>query len=90
MKLITEILENFANNREIIFKVKVFPKSGREAIGGQTADKCLKIYLNTLPENNQANLALIKFLANELNLRRYQITILSGQKDSIKTIKISR
>lgn len=90
MKIIAEILENFANNKETIFKVKVFPRAKQEMITGKTTDGCLKINLNSVPENNQANLALIKLLAKELGLRRYQISIISGHKDKIKTIKISR
>ncbi len=90
MKIIAEILENFANNKETIFKVKVFPKAKQEAITGKTIDGCLKISLNAVTENNQANLALIKFLAKEFGLRRYQINIISGHKDRIKTIRISR
>lgn len=90
MKLIAEILENFANNKEVTFKVKVFPKAGREAIAGKTTDGYLKVNLNVIPENNQANIALLKFLAKELGLRRYQLRIISGQKDRIKTIKASR
>lgn len=90
MKMITELLENLANNKEVSLKVKVFPGASCDELKGETADGHLKVNITATAEDNKANIALIKFLAKKLGVRRYQLTIINGQKDRFKTIKISR
>ncbi len=86
----SRLIERLANNKEVIFKVKVLPNAGKDEIKGETADGCLKVNLTATAIDNKANISLIKFLAQELGIRRYQVEIIKGQSDHFKTIKISR
>lgn len=85
-----KIIENFANNKEIVFKVKVKAGALKNDLKGQDEKGRYKIEIKAQAVDNKANLELIKFLANLLGLRRYQIQILNGLSSSYKTIKISR
>jgi len=48
-----------------------------------------RVKLTQAPVDNKANLALIKFLAGELNLKKSQIQIIKGEKSREKIIEIS-
>lgn len=88
--MFTQLLENFANNKEITFKVRVKAGTGKNDIKGQDETGRFKIDIKAPAQDNKANLELIKFLATELGLRRYQVQIIRGLSSSYKTIKISR
>jgi hypothetical protein len=85
-----EYIEDLANNKEIYLKVKVSPGTGRNALLGVMPDKTLKIAIAAAPEKGKANQELIKFLADNLLVRRYQVKIISGAGEKFKLIKISR
>ena len=88
--MLSKFREDLANNKELFLKVKVFPNAGRNELKGIMTDGTLKISLLAQPENNKANIALIKFLADELGVRRYQLEIISGASDRFKVIKVGR
>lgn len=73
-------------------KVKVIPKSDRnqliEIMEDQNGDKVYKIRVKAAPIKGKANQELIKYLSKELNLPKSDISIISGQKEKIKLIKI--
>jgi len=88
--MFNSLLDNFANNKEIIFKVKVRAGAEKNDIMSQDETGRFRVDIKAQAQDNKANLELIKFLAAELGLRRYQIHILSGLSSNYKTIKISR
>jgi len=88
--MLEKIKENLANNKELILKVKIFPSASQNEIKGKMADGTIKIGITAPAEDNKANKALIKLLANELDVRRYQVEIVSGASDRIKIIKVGR
>jgi hypothetical protein len=85
-----EYIEKLANNKEIYLKVKVSPSAGKTELLGVMSDGTIKIAVAATPENNKANLELLKFLAKELEVRKYQIRIVSGASEKTKLIKIGR
>jgi uncharacterized protein (TIGR00251 family) len=85
-----EYIENLSNNKEIFLKVKVLPGAGHNALLGVMPDKTLKIAIAAAPDKGKANQELIKFLAVNLAVRRYQVKIISGVGDRVKLIKVSR
>jgi uncharacterized protein (TIGR00251 family) len=85
-----EYIENLSNNKEIFLKVKVSPGAGRSTLLGVMPDKTLKIAVAAAPDKGKANQELIKFLAVNLLVRRYQVKIISGATERLKLIKISR
>ena len=88
--MLSKFREDLANNKELFLKVKVFPNAGQNELKGVMADGTLKIGVTAQPEDNKANIALIKFLADELGVRRYQLEIVSGVSDRFKIIKVGR
>ncbi|HZJ40947.1 MAG TPA: DUF167 domain-containing protein [Candidatus Saccharimonadales bacterium] len=88
--MLNEFRENLANNKELLLKVKVFPLASRNEIKGKMVDGTIKIGINAPAEDNKANKALIKYLADELGVRRYQVEIISGALDRFKVIRVGR
>ena len=88
--ILDEYLENLANNKEVYLKVKILPGAGKTVFMGIMGDGTIKIAVAAQPDKGKANLELMKFLANELKVYKYQVKIISGLTERIKLIKISR
>ena len=88
--MLTAYINNLANNKEIYFNVKVIPGAPKTEVREVMADGTIKITLAAAPEKGKANQELVRFLAEELGVRKYQIKIISGLGERNKLIKISR
>ena len=88
--ILDEYLENLANNKEVYLKVKVLPGAGKTVFMDAMSDGTIKIAVAAQADKGKANLELLKFLANELKVYKYQVKIISGLTERIKLIKISR
>lgn len=71
----------------ITFNVKVIPRAKRDEIVGAEGD-ALKIRLNAPPVEGRANEALIKFLAELLNVPRARIEIVRGETSRHKLVRV--
>lgn len=89
MRIIDNINEKIAINREVLFTAKVFPGASENSLK-EGSDGVLHIKVVAPAEDNKANRAVIKYLADQLGLRRYQVEIVKGKTSNLKTIKISR
>lgn len=72
----------------IRFKVKVIPKSKKTEIVGMLDEDTVKIKIAATPENNRANIELIKFLSSVFKVARANIHIISGATSPLKIIEI--
>jgi hypothetical protein len=88
--MLTKFIENLANNKEIYLRIKVLPGAGKTGFLGTMSDGTIKVAVGAAPEKGKANQELIKFLATELGVRKYQVKILSGVGERLKLIKIIR
>ncbi|KKP38098.1 MAG: hypothetical protein UR28_C0022G0020 [Candidatus Peregrinibacteria bacterium GW2011_GWF2_33_10] len=85
-------------------QIKVIPKSNKTEFvdvlfpfchsreGGNLnshKEVIFKIRLKAVPEKGKANKELIKFLSKELHISKSNISIISGETDTLKLIKIS-
>ena len=68
--------------------VKVIPRGGNDRVEGPHGD-ALKIRLNAPPVDGKANAALLRFLADELDLPVSAIGILRGETGRNKTLRIA-
>lgn len=68
--------------------VKVIPRGGSDRVEGPHGD-ALKIRLNAPPVDGKANAALLRFLADELDLPVSAIAILRGETGRNKTLRIA-
>ena len=74
-----------------VVAVRVYPKSGRNAVEGYIIDAAgkswLKVYLAAVPEDGKANKALLKLLAKEWNCAAGSLSIISGQASRHKLVR---
>jgi len=71
----------------VVFKVKVVPGSSRTEMCG-ILDGMVKIKVTSPAEKGRANQALINFLAQLLNIKKNQVSIISGQTSRVKQIRV--
>lgn len=72
----------------IAFKVRVQPRSSKNAITGMMGDS-LKINLTSPPVDGEANAACLAFLATYMGLPKNTVSIIGGHKNRAKIIKIT-
>jgi uncharacterized protein (TIGR00251 family) len=72
----------------VTFQIRVMPRSPRCEVAG-LQDGALKIRITSPPVEGKANDECIRFLADQLNIRRSQIEIIAGHKSRSKTISIT-
>lgn len=73
-------------------RVKTIPRSSKtelvEIMKDSSGEETWKIRLKAVPEKGRANKELIKFLSGYFKVPAENISIISGQTDQIKLIKI--
>jgi uncharacterized protein (TIGR00251 family) len=80
-------IETSAENRAVIFTVRVQPRSSKDEIAGEM-DGALKIRLRAPAVEDRANRALIRYLAQTLNTSNAAVRILSGERSRTKRIEV--
>jgi uncharacterized protein (TIGR00251 family) len=72
---------------DLLLDVLVVPRASQSRIMGEH-DKRLKIQLTAPPVDNQANQALIRFLADILNVPKAHIALVGGATNKRKTVRL--
>ncbi|MCY7348771.1 MAG: DUF167 domain-containing protein [Pyrinomonadaceae bacterium] len=72
----------------LIFNVRVVPKSSKSAIVGELGG-ALKVKLQSPPVAGAANAELIRILAKHFGVAKSAVEILKGQTSKTKQMKIS-
>ena len=79
-------------NDGILLRVRLTPNSSSCHLNGVFAgadeQEFLKICVVSVPEKGLANKELLNFLAKQLDIAKSQITIVSGELDRYKKLKI--
>lgn len=71
----------------VTFTVRLQPSSRQNAVVGEYAG-ALKISVTTAPEKGKANAALLRLLAEYLDVPVDRLQILAGEKSRLKTILV--
>jgi len=72
-----------------VFTAKIVPgSSGSTRICG-LFDGMLKIKVSAAPEKGKANQCLIKFLAEQLGVKKNAISIIAGKTSPVKRVQVS-
>ncbi|HET7090545.1 MAG TPA: DUF167 domain-containing protein [Anaerolineae bacterium] len=71
----------------VTFAVRVIPRSSRNQIAGVQGD-ALRVKLAAPPVEGAANEALIGFLAERLGVRKSAVSIISGERNRSKTVRV--
>ena len=86
--LFTQDLPIIIKDNKILLNIKVTPKASSDKIG-KIIDESLKIYVRAVPENGQANKAVIELLSDSLKLAKSNISIVSGHSFAKKQVLIN-
>ena len=81
-------MEFAASDGSVSFYVQVQPRASRDAIEGEHAD-ALKIRLTAPPVDDRANEALVRLLAERLNVPRAAVRIVAGEKSRRKRVVVA-
>ena len=68
--------------------VRVVPRSGRDAVAG-VRDGALLLRLAAAPVDGAANEALVRVLAETLDVPRRNVTLVSGERSRRKRVRIA-
>ena len=90
MKTLNEIFAEFESKGRVTLRVKVIPKSATNAIVGFLDEETLKIRVAAVPEKGKANEELKNFLAEEFEVARDHVEIISGGGSTLKLIRIEK
>jgi uncharacterized protein (TIGR00251 family) len=71
----------------VLIDVLVSPRASRTRVMGVHEDR-LKIQLTAPPVDNKANTALVRFLADALDIARAQVEIVGGSSNRRKTVRL--
>ncbi|HTZ98745.1 MAG TPA: DUF167 domain-containing protein [Candidatus Aquilonibacter sp.] len=72
----------------VTFAVRVTPRASRDAIEGEH-EGALKVRLTAPPVDDRANEALIRLLAERLNVPKSAVRIVAGEKSRTKRVEVS-
>ena len=85
-KNINELIEFITNDGKYKFKIKVVANSKNNSI--EFCEEFIKIKIKERAIEGKANKAIIEYLSDILPFSKSKISILNGEKSSIKTIQI--
>jgi len=80
---------NYENNIAII-RIKATPWASKSEFFSVLDNWVLKIRIKAPAEKGKANKELINYLSKELNLKKNNFEIISGDTEQIKKIKITK
>ena len=86
IKNIEDLISLIKQNDEYKFKIKVVANSKVNLI--DFCDKYIKIKITARAVEGKANKAIIEYLADILSCAKSKISIINGEKSSIKTIQV--
>jgi len=81
------MLDICSEGNAVLLPVKIVPGASRTRLVGLWQDRA-KIAVACPPEKGKANQAVVSLLAELLGVRKHDISVVSGQRSPIKTIRI--
>jgi len=89
-----ELLEKYKSelqkNGKVIFKIKVIAKAEKTAFKDLMSDNTIKLAVAQVAEKGKANTAICAFLAKEFDVKKTDVSILSGKSAPVKLIQITK
>ena len=84
-----DMLDLTTEKNAVLLPVKVVPGASRTRFLGEL-DGRARISLAAPPQKGKANQALVAFLAKLLGVRKRDVTVATGHKSPVKTVRIER
>lgn len=70
-----------------MLRLRIAPRSSANRVGDVRGDE-LKVHLNAPPVEGRANEALIRFLAEKLDVPRASVRLVTGQTSRHKVVRV--
>jgi len=86
--MLSQYRKQLADKGELYLNCKVRPNSAKTEIKTFLDNDAIKINVAAVAKKDKANQELIKFLANEFEVNKSNVTIISGARDRNKLVKI--
>ncbi|MHB0866768.1 MAG: DUF167 domain-containing protein [Thermoleophilia bacterium] len=71
-----------------LLKVRVVPGARKSQLAGESAGR-LRVRLMAPPVEGKANLALLRYLADVLGIRKNRVSLVSGERSREKTVLLA-
>ena len=81
------MLDICSEGNAVLLPVKIVPDASRTRLVGLWQNRA-KIAVACPPEKGKANRALVSLIAELLKVRKQDISVVSGQRSPVKTIRI--
>ena len=88
IKTLQELQANIAQNEQFKFKIKVVANSKINLI--DFCEEYIKVKVMARAVDGKANKAIIEYLSEVLSISKSRISIVNGEKSSIKTIQVKQ
>jgi len=75
-------------SQSVTVRVKAVPGASRDSVVGMLGDR-IKVRISAAPEGGKANKAISKLLARSLGLKPAAVSLVSGQSNPEKILKIT-
>jgi len=75
-------------NGGVVFTAKIVPGSSGPTRFCGLLDGMVKVKVSAPPEKGKANKCLLKFLAEQLNVKKNAVSIISGQTSPVKHVQV--
>ena len=72
----------------MVFGAKIVPGSSRTVTCG-FLDGMLKVRVSSPPEKGKANKCLVEYLSKKLGVKKNAVSIISGERNPVKQIRVS-
>ncbi len=89
-KFLAEKKAELSQAGEIYLRVKARPQAAKTLFRQVLADQTIKIDISRPAQRGLANQELVKFLARYFSVAKEKVKIISGQKEKLKLVKISK
>jgi len=76
-------------DERVVFVAKIVPGSNSPTRICGLLDGMLKVKVSAPPERGKANQCLLKFLAEQLGVKKNAVSIISGKTSPVKHIQVS-
>ena len=90
MWMIDALRQRLKTDGTVTFRVKVRPQAAMSRFRGPLGEDTFKVDIAATPEGGEANAALVRFLADEFEVGRHQVEILTGETARLKTVIVRR
>lgn len=81
-----------ADGDDLMLSVRLTPRSAKEAIGGVWRDEkghdWLQVSVRAVPEKGRANVALVRFLADRLDVPARDMVLEAGDTNRLKRLRV--